>query len=135
MKGKQSGIVSRNLLSLQLQLKTILEDAGGDQAVEFLDTVARLNRSEQLVALRLFSRVVERFLAGPVRLETAADQSLQEFEDTLYDDLLGVMREAGGMTGPREVIDGGKSPARATPPIDLDAARRARRNRSKPLFN
>ena len=44
---------SANFLSLQLQLKTLLEEAGGDDLIPFLDALTGLTRSEQKIALKL----------------------------------------------------------------------------------
>lgn len=79
---------SSNFLSLQLQLKTILEEAGGDDLMPFLDTLSSMNRSEQMVALRLFKRTLDRFVGGSMRLETLGDLALKEFEDSLFSGLL-----------------------------------------------
>jgi hypothetical protein len=79
---------SSNFLSLQLQLKTILEEAGGDDLMPFLDTLSSMNKSEQMVALRLFKRTLDRFVGGSMRLETLGDLALKEFEDSLFSGLL-----------------------------------------------
>jgi hypothetical protein len=138
MSQKSEGSFSANLLSLQLQLKTLLEGAGGDSALQFLDTLSALNPSEQQLALRLFTTVIDSIRAGTQRLETAEDRVLKEFEENLYTDILASMREAANQSEPRkiEVIDGGK--ARQVPsnaPIDLAAARKNRRSRQKHLLN
>jgi hypothetical protein len=137
MSEKKDGIFSSSLLSLQLQLKTLLEGAGGDAALTFLDTLSTLNPSEQKLILGLFTTVVERVKSGEDRLETEEDQHLKEFEETLYRDILDSMREAANDTPNRkiEVLEGGKSRNRIDKtPIDLAEARKSRR-RSKQLLN
>ncbi|MBN8549643.1 MAG: hypothetical protein J0M12_10040 [Deltaproteobacteria bacterium] len=138
MTDKRDGSFSANLLSLQLQLKTLLEGAGGDSAVQVLDLLSALNPSEQKIALRIFSRVLESVRAGEQRLVTAEDQVLKDFEEGLYRDILDSMREAANDNEPRkiEVIDGGKTRrAASNGPIDLDEVRKSRRSKLKPLLN
>lgn len=139
MSGKSDGTFSSNLLSLQLQLKTLLEGAGGDSALQFLDTLSSLNQSEQKIALALFTKVLEDLRSGEERLETAEDRVLKEFEEGLYKDILSSMREAANDSPTSrkiEVIEGGltrKRPDKS--PIDLAEARRNRKSKSKPLLN
>lgn len=133
---------SNSLVSLQLQLKTLLEGVGGEHAVEFLDKLSELNPSEQKLALNKFIDVLDRIKNGTERLCTPEDQALRDFEDGLYRDILGSMREAangGSVTRRRiEVIDGGKNRDRSVRkgPINLAEARKNRKLRSaKPIIN
>ncbi len=138
MSEKSGGNFSSSLLSLQLQLKTLLEGAGGDAALKFLDTLSTLHPSEQKLALSIFTRVIEEIRKGEYRLFTKDDQVLKEFEETLYKDILSSMREAAneGERHTIEVIDGGKARDKSTKtPIDLAEARRQRRSKQKPLLN
>jgi hypothetical protein len=137
---KQEGLFSHSLLSLQLQLKTLLEGAGGDAAVNLLDNLSTLNPSEQKLALKAFSAAIDQLKAGKERLTTAEDQVLKDFEDGLYNDILTSMREAanGGTPVRRriQVLDGGKSPqAERKTLIDFAEARKNRRTRPKDLLN
>lgn len=131
---RANGSFSKSLLSLQLQLDTLMEEAGGGRAIELLDALATLNPSEQRLATDIFTRAVKRIAAGPDRLVTNDDKVLKEFEDGLYADLLAALSGTPN-EAPRgkliEVIDGGKAP-RTEPraPISLDEARRAKRSRS-----
>lgn len=138
MTDKRDGSFSANLMSLQLQLKTLLDGTGGDAAIQMLDTLGSLNPSEQKIALGIFSRVLENIRSGAQRLETADDRVLKEFEEGLYRDILSSMREAANDSEPRriEVIDGGKTrrPADKSP-IDLDQVRKNRRAKHKHLLN
>jgi hypothetical protein len=123
---KQEGLFSHSLLSLQLQLKTLLEGAGGDAAVNLLDNLSTLNPSEQKLALKAFSAAIDQLKAGKERLTTAEDQVLKDFEDGLYNDILTSMREAAN----------GKSPqAERKTLIDFAEARKNRRTRPKDLLN
>ena len=143
MSQKRDGNISASLFSLQLQLKTILEECGGDDALELLDTLSTLNTSEQKIALKLFNRVLAKLIASDLRLTTADDQVLKEFEDGLYRDILDTMREAAncGETPPHperrlEVLPGGKLEDRVEKcPIDLNAARKSRKVQAKTVVN
>ena len=143
--GNNNNRFSANFFSLQLQLKTLLEDAGGDDALALLDTLTNLNKSEQKVALKLFSKVIQRVTSGPIRLETEGDLALKEFEDNLYEDLVAAIeeqtREERIATTPKiEVLSGGRElkPANQEPkksPIDIASARKKRRERRPSLVN
>ncbi len=135
--GKSSGAFSKNFLSLQLQLETLLEDVGGERAVEMLDSLAQLSGSEQKVVLAAFDRVIKRIAAGSDRLISNDDKRMKEFEEGLYSDIVAAIQSATG-EAPRgkliEVLDGGKTPKQADrTPINLEEARKARKARS--FFN
>lgn len=137
---KTTGSFAHALTSLQLQLKTLLEGAGGDDAVQFLDNLSTLNPSEQKLVLKIFSAALDQIKAGGDRLMTAEDQVLKDFEDGLYNDILSSMREAANGGAPTRrrirVLDGGKGlePEKKTL-IDLAEARKNRRLRPKDLLN
>ena len=143
MSDSQEGNFSANLLSLQLQLKTLLDGAGGDSTIKFLDLLSTLNPSEQKLALAAFSAVLDKIRSGQERLFTEEDRNLKEFEDSLYREILGSMRDVANNSEPKriEVLDGGKSrspfakAAVSKTPIDFSAARRNRRAKPKPLLN
>lgn len=131
---------SANFFSLQLQLKSLLEDIGGEAAVSFLDKLSALNKSEQRIMVRIFETVVERVRSGAVRLETSEDAQLKNFEDNLYNDIVYQMQAAMVLPEPRrlEVVNGGKSPTKkdGKSPISLADRRRLRKdNAIKPLLN
>lgn len=137
MGSKSSGSFSKNFLSLQLQLETLLEDVGGERTVEMLDALSQVSGSEQKVLLGVFERVIKRVAAGTERLISNDDKRLKEFEDSLYSDIVSAIQAASG-EAPRgkliEVLDGGKSPKQVDrTPINLDEARKARKARS--FFN
>ncbi|MFM1848449.1 MAG: hypothetical protein RL417_1923 [Pseudomonadota bacterium] len=137
MGSKSSGSFSKNFLSLQLQLETLLEDVGGDRAVEVLDSLSQLSGSEQKLVLGVFDRVIKRIAAGSERLVSNDDRRMKEFEDSLYSDIVSAIESSSG-EAPRgrliEVLDGGKTPKQADrTPISLDDARKARKARS--FFN
>ena len=104
------GVFSANLMSLQLQLSTLLEDVGGEDTTALLDSMATLGVAERRVLLQSFKRVVQKIAAGPDRLLTSMDVNFQEFEDALYKDVLESMREAADEIGEQKlaVVPGGK---------------------------
>lgn len=128
---------SASLLSLQLQLRTLFEDAGGDHAMELLDSLCKLNRVEQVKVLQSFSAVIGKILSGSVRLASAEDQHLKEFEDNLYKQLLEAFEAPSAPTEPPklEVIPGGKNITAERRVVSFDAHRRLRKDRSSPLLN
>jgi hypothetical protein len=148
---KRDGIVSDSLLSLQLQLQSVLEEAGGDEALTLLDRLAELSTSEQKSALALFQKVVEKMLSSEKRYLPAEEAELKNFEDGLYNDIVTAMEAAerhqvkkalSADSEPKlEVLDGGKSaplfepkPAKPTP-IDFNSARKGRKLRSTNCMN
>ena len=79
--GKQRNVMSddketfsANLMSLQLQLKTLLEEAGGDDVVSLLDALCRISGSEQKVALKAFVQIIDRINSGDLRLSSSKDE-------------------------------------------------------------
>ncbi len=122
-----SGHFASNFFSLQLQLKTLLEDAGGEEVVRFLDSLCKLQKSEQKIVLNMFSRTIDRFIGNDdVRLSSNDDRMLKNFEETLYRDILDSMRSAAGIEDKTEkkfsVLDGGRTPfpkRRAKTPLQL----------------
>ena len=111
MPKKPQGLVSQSLFSLQLQLKTLLEGAGGEDSIEFLDSLSELTNSEQKIVLRVFNRVVEKIRTGDSRLNTEEDQELKAFEENLYNDIISSFEQTTTANGKLhlEVLDGGKS--------------------------
>ena len=137
MASKYDGLFSANLFSLQLQIKTLLEGAGGDQALELLDTLCTLNKSEQRVALQVFQRCLARVAESEQNLCSTEDRALKEFEEQLYQDIAQAMHEGSIRERPVaarrfEVLDGGKGENEA--PIDLEKARKTRRLRPVPTL-
>lgn len=140
MSEQGKGTFSASLLSLQLQLKTLLEDAGGDQAVEFLNTISNLHQSEQKVVLDVFTSILNRIMSGDQRLLTEGDLARKEFEDALYSDILSAMRDAAQEASNKRlsVVSGGKTPKVkriARSPISLCEARKSRKSSDKQLLN
>lgn len=150
MSHKHDGVVSASLMSLQLQLKSLLQEAGGDGALAFLDKLCMLNPSEQKIALALFSRIIERIATGDNRLLSSEDAALKNFEEDLFNDIVNAMDQAerapvraalsGQVARRLEVLDGGRAPAaqnklREPTPIDFNKARKSRKLRSNSCLN
>lgn len=124
------GSFSSNLLSVQLQLGTLLEGIGGQSATKFLDSVAKLSGAEQDLVLGALSRVVDKISSGEERLYSNDDIALKNFEESLYNDLISAIKASNnGKEDPKrstaalKVIRGsgkfdfrpnGKSKSRAT---------------------
>jgi len=131
---------SANFFSLQLQLNSLLEDAGGEAALTFLDKLSSLHKSEQKIMMRIFENTVDRVRNGDIRLETEEDLVLQNFEKNLYNDIVYAMQTARVLPEPMKlaVVDGGKSPAQKpqSAPINLAERRHSRKlSTTKPLLN
>ena len=136
MRNTKGGKISSSLLSLQLQLKTILEEAGGEHALTFLDLLADLNRSEQALVLRSFSRTLRRVMLGEVRLSTMEDARRKEFEDGLYNQIVEAFENENKTetTGGLRVLDGGLSSREQREPAATERTLRIH-NKEKPLLN
>lgn len=137
-----SGTFTANLFSLQIQLKSLFDEAGGESSIKLLDKLSRLSPTEQKLALTLFQKVIERVLSGELRVASERDKFMQELEDTLYSDILDSMKEASGdiprSSAPNrklEILAGGKTAERGAKTIDLKKAREARKISIKPLMN
>jgi hypothetical protein len=140
----RGGEFTRNLLSLQLQLQTLLEGVGGEGTASLLDGLAQLSESERKRIIPLLSRVVSQVLKGDKRLLSAEDKELQDFENNL---LQSIMTSLGASANddkihsdfekPLEVVSGGRLKRATVVPkqssekrsiIDLAKARQLRRN-------
>jgi DNA-binding PucR family transcriptional regulator len=123
-------LFSVNLMALQLQLKTLLEDSGGDHVVKLLDALCRMTHSEQQIVLELFTGIINRIASGELRLESDQDQRLKEFEEKLYGEIMGSLQAASTLPLRKrlEVVDGGKAPPfqHGSGILDLNRLRKAR---------
>lgn len=134
----KSGLFTQSLLSLQLQVETILDGAGGEDAVALLDSLSELSRSERQIALRIFDRVVRRLLETnkEARVLSAKDIDEKEFEESLYEELLHSLKAAANdsPTVSLELVPSKKrEKKKARQLIDLQAEREARKQ--KELLN
>ncbi len=139
MSNKYEGHISAALLSLELQIKTLLEGAGGDDALSFLDALSELNQSEQKLALDVFTKIVKNIKSGEQRLVTEGDLARNGFEETLYSEIINSMREAALAEAGKKlsVVNGGKAKPEIVhkTPISLCDVRKARKFPTKPVFN
>lgn len=137
----KDGKISANLFGLQLQLKTVLEEAGGDAALSFLDSLSKLNRSEQEVMLKIFTRLTDDIANGDNRLFTDGDLALKSFEEGLYREILDAMRDAAKRPAENknrklEVLDGGKASFKAKTPEEISRKRKVREfPKTRPVLN
>ena len=109
MKEKDGGRISSSLMSIQLQLKTLLEEAGGESALTLLDLLGELNRSEQRLILAVFSRSLKRILTEGMRLRTMEDDCRKAFEDGLYEQIVHALEKEkkAFLAGRFRVLEGG----------------------------
>ncbi|MFN4896492.1 MAG: hypothetical protein ACK5GN_02355 [Pseudomonadota bacterium] len=145
MSWSRGGNFTRNLLSLQLQLQTLLEGVGGEGTASLLDGLAQLSESERKRIIPLLSRVVGKVLKGEKRLSSAEDQELQNFEDSLFDSIMAALGQSANddRVTPEserklEIVPGGRKelgaslrgkPVKVPSLIDLAKARESRRQR------
>lgn len=132
----EKGQFQKNYFSLQLQLQTLLEEAGGENLLPVLDQLCEMSGAEQKITLRIFQRALQKFSRQSIRLTSSRDRALKDFEEGLYQDILGAMKEASTIPSgkPLEIISGGKDPARKDDSlIHLEEARRSRRQRRNTL--
>lgn len=87
-KENKTGRFSRNILSLKLQLQSLLDEAGGDQVIGLLDSLCCLNPAEQRIALRVIKRVIDRLCVRDGRLLSHDEKRMKELEDFLFSDIV-----------------------------------------------
>lgn len=125
------GPVSLGLMSLRAQLNTLLAEAGGDAVVKLLDTLCQVSPAEQKHILALFTRVIDKFLAGDMRTPQNTDE-LSAFEENLYSNLLAdieAVAEEKPLPLRLQVLQGGKVANKSVVHIeDLRKAREANTN-------
>jgi hypothetical protein len=149
MKKSQGGEFSKSLLSLQLQMQTLLENAGGDQAANLLDELSEFHPSERAKLLPALGRVLRKLAQSQARFPTDGDLALKSFEDQLFGELFSALTSE--KPSRLAVLDGGKkvntrkavalkkcsaeragSVAAQKAPIDIA---QARRQRMRVLYN
>lgn len=116
---KERGFISSNLLCLQLQVNSLLAEAGGERALELLDGLAELSEAERQLALASFSKVVNRIRAGEQHLISPEEVKMQKLEDDLYRDILTAMRDASSSAKKKphlEVVRGSKDATSSSTP-------------------
>lgn len=151
MNWSQGGEFTKSLLSLQLQLQTLLEGVGGEGTATLLDGLAKLSETERAVLIPVISQVIGRIANGEQRLTSDQDQRMKEFEDSLFESVLAAMggtksessansdkAQSADTSKKLAVVPGGKraaerltfkKPVRIPTLIDLAKARETRRQR------
>lgn len=145
MNWSNGGDFTKSLISLQMQLQTLLEGVGGEETAGLLDGLAKLSETERSLIVPLITKVINTIAHGDKRVMSAKDKELKEFEDALFNDVLAALEKPQSShtpskeAGPRlAVVPGGKSPSpaitfkkpvRIPALIDLAKARESRRPR------
>ena len=148
MNWSQGGDFTKSLLSVQLQIQTLLEGVGGDDSASLLDALAKLNDSERALVIPVLTKVILRVASGVQRLQTKTDIEMQEFENSLFESVLSAMDAAVATQTPNRepgkklaVVPGGKAasevtafkrPVRISSLIDLAKARENRKRMGSP---
>ncbi len=146
MNWSQGGDFTKSLLSLQLQLQTLLEGVGGDETAGLLDVLAKMSDTERALIIPVLTKTLSRLLESGNRLQTNEDIRLQDFENSLFESVMAAMGDgvaesegtADRGTKRLAVVSGGKAPealafkkpVRIPALIDLSKAREDRKGRS-----
>lgn len=145
MNWSQGGDFTKSLLSLQLQLQTILEGVGGEEAALLMDSLAKLSETERGHVIPMLTRVISRLVEEHDRVLSKDEEELKNFENALYESVVSAVVTNGpknpvplNMEEQRSklaVVPGGKpshvsktKPVRISTLIDLAKAREARRS-------
>lgn len=146
MNWSQGGDFTKSLMSLQLQLQTLLEGVGGDETAGLLDVLAKLNDSERTVIIPILTRVINRLIESGSRIQSQEDLQMQDFENSLFESVLSAMGD-GSTEGNNDksqkklaVVKGGKNqdaltfkkPVRIPALIDLNKVREDRNKGKNP---
>ena len=148
MNWSQGGDFTKSLLSLQLQLQTLLEGVGGDETAGLLDSLAKLTDSERALIIPILTKALGKILEGQLRLKSTEDLKLAEFEDNLFESVIAAMKGentdqtkagdkaqknfavvAGGKRSEKGDVVAFKKPVRSPALIDLSKARETRKVR------
>jgi len=147
MNWSNGGDFTKSLLSLQMQLQTLLEGVGGEETAGLLDGLAQLSEAERSVVIPRITRTIKEITKSERRLMSDKDREMKEFEDSLFDGVMESLKHeptdktATPESGPKHaVLSGGKStsektnhfkkPVRIPTLIDLAKARESRKSRT-----
>ena len=147
MNWSNGGDFTKSLLSLQMQLRTLLEGVGGEETAGLLDGLAQLSEAERSIVIPRLTRTIQEITKSDKRLMSEKDKEMKEFEDSLFEGVMEALKHepaektATPEGGPKlAVLSGGKSasdrtnqfkkPVRIPTLIDLAKARESRRNRT-----
>lgn len=146
MNWSNGGDFTKSLLSLQLQLQTLLEGVGGEETAGLLDGLAQLSETERALVIPRLTRTIQEIAKSDKRLISEKDRELKNFEDSLFEGVMEALKHepetkgAPTESGPKlAVLSGGKGsrdrtsqfkkPVRIPTLIDLAKARESRKNR------
>lgn len=141
MENDSNGRFSSSLLSLQLQLKALFDEAGGDHVVSLLDSLCSLSTAEQEIALKIMKVVIDRLASRDERLLSDKDEQMRELEEFLYNDIVNAFEshpsKRSGQKSARKlaVVTGGKGAPQTNEPICLAERRAKRCSDPKPVLN
>jgi hypothetical protein len=150
MNWSNGGDFTKSLLSLQMQLQTLLEGVGGEETAGLLDGLAQLSEAERSLVIPRITRTIQEITKSEKRLMSDKDKEMKDFEDSLFEGVLEALKHepaekvATPDSGPKlAVLSGGKSkgdqvnhfkkPVRIPALIDLAKARENRKNRGDNL--
>lgn len=109
MNNTNEKLFSNNLLALQMQIQTIMEESGGRNAITLLDAISQLGEEEQNIVLNYFTNVTKRLCNGDIRIKTQNDIDKSQFEDKLFSDLMQAFNQQNASQHRLELLQGGKS--------------------------
>jgi hypothetical protein len=147
MNWSNGGDFTKSLLSLQMQLQTLLEGVGGEETAGLLDGLAQLSEAERSLVIPRLTRTIREIAKSDKRLLSDKDREMKQFEDSLFDGVMEALKREpsekvpASEPGPKlAVLSGGKSesdrtgqfkkPVRIPTLIDLAKARESRRSRT-----
>lgn len=138
-KENKTGRFSKNLLSLKVQLQSLLDEAGGEHVIALLDSLCSLNGTEQKVALKVLKRVVDRLSLREGRLFTRNEKQMKELEDFLFNDIVREIEDnnedsKNQKTGKLSLVPGGKDLLKKQP-LKLSDLRSKKEPHLKPVLN
>ncbi len=131
------GTFSLCLSSLQVQLQSLFDEAGGKDAVRLLDNLSNLPPNQREAVLSCFNRVVERLSTQQESSTLHENVAVNDLEESLYSDISVNLKQS---LEPRrlEVLSGGKDRKFSLvdkTPISIEEARKAKRTGLKPILN
>lgn len=145
MNWSNGGDFTKSLLSLQMQLHTLLEGVGGEETAGLLDGLAKLSETERSLVVPRLTQTINQIAKSDRRLMSDKDRELKHFEDSLFDGVMEALKlEPQAKTTETEkspklaVVAGGKTkgstspfkkPVRIPTLIDLAKARETRKSR------
>lgn len=113
-----NGTFSLGLSSLQFQVKSLFDEAGGEKACQLLDILSSLNQEAREKALGLFIELAGKLRDYQHSLPSLASNGSRDFETRLYNTLIADLNAtphlalvSGGRAN-KQLIDLGKARAK-----------------------